>query len=207
MKATASLIAASFALGVTSPVGAAPSAQPGGCARHAPEAAMRSGVPIDLILRVMRAESGDNPRALSPKGAMGCMQIMPGTWRTVSAHYNLGSEPFDARRNMIGGAMYLAELISRYGMSGAIPAYNAGPGRYERYIAGTASLPAETIAYTARIRGSASVQIAMARPPRWQEASLFLQRSSPIETPPSNGERWDDDVPDNSNRLFPLPTH
>lgn len=206
MKAAASLITASFALGVTSPVGAAPSAQPGSCARHAPEAAMRSGVPIDVILRVMRAESGDNPRALSPKGAMGCMQIMPGTWRSLSAHYNLGSDPLDARRNMIGGAMYLAELIARYGMSGAIPAYNAGPSRYERYIAGTASLPAETIAYTARIRGSTSVQIEIARPPRWQEASLFLQRSSPIETQQSNSGRPGEDVPDNATRLFPLPT-
>lgn len=207
MRAAASLITASLALGIAPPVGAAPSVNAGSCARHASEAAMRSGVPVDVILRVMRAESGDNPRALSPKGAMGCMQIMLGTWRTLSARYNLGSDPFDARRNMIGGAMYLAELIARYGVSGAIPAYNAGPGRYERYIAGIASLPAETVAYTARIRGNAGVQVAMARPRRWQEASLFLQRSSPIETPPSNGERWDDDVPDNSNRLFPLPTH
>lgn len=206
MRVAASLVTASLALAMTSPTGAAPDATEGSCARHAPEAAMRSGVPIDVILRVMRAESGGNPRALSPKGAMGCMQIMPGTWRTLSVRYNLGNDPFDARRNMIGGAMYLAELISRYGMSGAIPAYNAGPGRYERYISGTASLPAETIAYTARIRGSAGVQVAMTRPRRWQEASLFLQRSSPIEKPPSNGERWGDDVPDNSNRLFPLPT-
>lgn len=206
MRVVATLVCVSLALGITSPAGAAPGATAGSCARHAPEAAMRSGVPIDVILRVMRAESGGNPRALSPKGAMGCMQIMPDTWRTLSVRYNLGNDPFDARRNMIGGAMYLAELISRYGMSGAIPAYNAGPGRYERYISGTASLPAETIAYTERIRGSAGVQVAMTRPRRWQEASLFLQRSSPIEQPPSNGERWGDDVPDNSNQLFPLPT-
>lgn len=165
---------------------------------------MRSGAPIDLILRVMRAESGDNPRALSPKGAMGCMQIMPGTWRTLSARYNLGSDPMDARRNMIGGAMYLAELISRYGMSGAIPAYNAGPGRYERYIAGTASLPAETIAYTARISGSASVQVAMARPPRWQEASLFLTQSDDTALPRTGGREPHVTTPAKSDGLFPF---
>lgn len=145
-----------------------------GCAVHAAEAASRSGLTVDILMRVMMAESGGNPRAVSSKGAMGCMQIMPATWGDLSARYNLGADPFDARRNMIGGAMYLAELMARYGMAGAIAAYNAGPGRYERYTAGRATLPAETIAYAARIGTGATRMGAEPTPTRWQEAGLFL---------------------------------
>lgn len=158
-----------------------------GCAVHAPEAASRSGLAPDLLLRVMLAESGGDPRIVSPKGAMGCMQIMPATWAYLAARYHLGRGPFDARRNMIGGAMYLAELTARYGMPGALAAYNAGPGRYERYAAGAAALPAETIAYTARIGDSARAPVARTITVRWQEASLFLARSaqaSPSVAPP-----------------------
>lgn len=171
------------------------------CAIHVPEAASRSGLPADIILRVMMAESGGNSKIVSPKGAMGCMQIMPATWAYLSPRYNLGADPFSARSNMIAGAMYLAELVGRYGMPGALAAYNAGPGRYERYAAGTAALPAETIAYTARIGVGASVPIARTITARWQEASLFLARhaqSTPVDTPSRA-------APDErSNVLFPL---
>ncbi|WP_293977397.1 lytic transglycosylase domain-containing protein [Sphingomonas sp.] len=66
----------------SSPVGSRPAlhAPTNGCAFHAPEAANRSGLPVDVVLRVMMAESGGNPRIVSSKGAMGCMQIMPATW-------------------------------------------------------------------------------------------------------------------------------
>ena len=163
-------------LAAACPTGAQPAGRPmvTGCAVHAAEAASRSGLSVDIVMRVMMAESGGNPRIVSSKGAMGCMQIMPATWGDLSARYNLGADPFDARRNMIGGAMYLAELTARYGMAGAIAAYNAGPGRYERYAAGRATLPAETIAYAARIGTGVSAASAEAAPPRWQEASLFL---------------------------------
>ena len=62
------------------------------------EASARFGIPQAWIVRVMRAESGGNPRAVSLKGAMGCMQIMPATWATLSARYGLGADPFDARK-------------------------------------------------------------------------------------------------------------
>jgi len=163
-------------LAAACPTSAQPAGRPmiTGCAVHAAEAASRSGLSVDIVMRVMMAESGGNPRIVSSKGAMGCMQIMPATWGDLSARYNLGADPFDARRNMIGGAMYLAELTARYGMAGAIAAYNAGPGRYERYAAGRANLPAETIAYAARIGTGATPVGAVSTPPRWQEAGLFL---------------------------------
>jgi len=154
-----------------------------GCAVFAPEAAMRSGLPLDTILRVMRAESGGNPHAVSPKGAMGCMQIMPTTWATLSARYGLGSDPFDARMNMIGGARYLAELRTRFGIPGAYAAYNAGPNRYTRFAADGVPLPAETVAYAARL-GSAGAPIIKAdAQARWQEAALFVARPTSTTKP------------------------
>ena len=122
------------------------------------------------------------------------MQIMPATWGYLSPRYSLGADPFDARRNMIGGAMYLAELVARYGMPGALAAYNAGPGRYERYAAGTATLPAETIAYTARVGGGrrgrrfagARAQLA------GRKRGLFLARGAQpamAEAPPQDRTR------------------
>jgi soluble lytic murein transglycosylase-like protein len=174
------------------------------CARHVAEASNRSGLSADIVLRVMMAESGGNARIVSSKRAMGCMQIMPATWAYLTSRYQLGPDPFDARRNMIGGAMYLAELVARYGMPGALAAYNAGPGRYERYAAGTATLPAETITYTARIGASARVTVGRTTMPRWQEASLFLARSIPALPSVAQSPAATKEGRGNQINLFPL---
>lgn len=190
------LLAASFPVDAKAGLSTADNA----CARYAPEAASRSGLSTDIMLRVMMAESGGNPRTVSVKGAMGCMQIMPATWSYLTSRYSLGTDPFDPRRNMIAGAMYLAELAARYGMAGAVAAYNAGPGRYERYAAGAATLPAETVAYTARIGAAATVPISGPITARWQEASLFLARDShggAADTTQRDERRGD--------ALFPIP--
>jgi hypothetical protein len=146
------------------------------CDVYVPEAARRSGLSEDVVMRVLRAESGGKSRIVSVKGAIGCMQIMPATWAYLTARYNLGADPFDARMNMIGGTMYLAELAGRYGWPGALAAYNAGPGRYQRYVQGGVPLPAETIAYTARLGRNAESPPVAASAPRWQEARLFMTR-------------------------------
>ena len=147
------------------------------CRAHAPEAAVRSGLTVDVIIRVMRAESGGSASIVSLKGAIGCMQIMPATWNYLSRRYGLGNDPYAARMNMIGGAMYLAELARRFGWPGAFAAYNAGPARYIRYAANGVPLPAETVAYAARLGGGAAPAIAAITRPRWQEARLFLDRA------------------------------
>ena len=95
---------------------------------------------------VRQAESAGNPRAVSSAGAMGLMQIMPGTWAELRIRHRLGRDPFDPRDNILAGTAYLAELHQRYGSPGFLAAYNAGPGRYEEYLAGR-PLPAETRAY------------------------------------------------------------
>ena len=75
----------------------------------------------------MRVESLGDPLALSPKGAMGLMQIMPDTWSELRSRYGLGADPYDPHDNIIAGAAYLRELHDRYGERGFLAAYNAGP--------------------------------------------------------------------------------
>lgn len=152
------------------------------CRVHASEAAVRSGLAVDVILRVMQAESAGKPGVLSIKGAMGCMQIMPATWTYLSGRFGLGSNPYDARMNMIGGAMYLSELAHRFGWPGAYAAYNAGPGRYSRFAANGVPLPPETVAYATRLGGAAAPANAAIERSRWQEARLFLVRSKAAES-------------------------
>lgn len=194
----------------------AQSASPRGasaCTVHGPEAARRSGLPAEIILHVMRAESAGNPRAVSHKGAMGCMQIMPGTWVYLTRRYGLGSDPWDPRMNMIAGALYLAEMVARFGLPGAYSAYNAGPGRYQRHIANGVPLPRETIAYTARVTGAAPPPGAVQAAPRWQDASLFMARADmPRPVPARVGNDGDrtttspSDAPAHTRSgLFPLP--
>jgi len=184
------------------------------CAEHAPEAALRSRLSLDVVLRVMRVESAGRRSAVSHKGAMGCMQIMPGTWAYLTRRYALGPDPFAPRMNMIGGALYLAELAARYGFPGAYSAYNAGPGRYERHVARGVPLPRETVAYTARMTGRAQArEIGTTREglpsaPRWQEAGLFLTPPAPRSVEGQRADRPVQDAPAETRQpppgLFPL---
>jgi membrane-bound lytic murein transglycosylase MltF len=100
----------------------------------------------DLINSVIHAESGFNPRAVSPKGAQGLMQLMPQTASRLGV-----VDSFDPGANVEGGTRYLRELLERYNFDliKALAAYNAGPQRVEQYH----GVPPyyETQAYVARI--------------------------------------------------------
>ena len=113
------------------------------------EASQRFGLPERLLRAVMTAESDGIVRAVSSKGAMGLMQIMPDTWIELSARYRLGNDPFDPRDNILAGTAYLRELHDQYGSPGFLAAYNAGPGRYEEYLVDGRPLPPETRNYVA----------------------------------------------------------
>ncbi|MGQ3141137.1 lytic transglycosylase domain-containing protein [Rhizobium oryzihabitans] len=148
------------------------------------EAAQRFGVPEAWIRAVMRVESAGDVRAISSAGAMGLMQVMPATWVDLRIRHRLGSNPYDPRDNILAGAAYLREMHDRYGSPGFLAAYNAGPGRYEEYLAGR-PLPAETRAYVATLAPlvgggelTSPVTVAAADPLAWTRAPLFVVQSA-----------------------------
>jgi len=95
-------------------------------------AARKFALPESFVQSVMKAESGFNPAAVSPKGATGLMQLMPDTAK------KLGVDPKNPQQNAEGGAQYLRDLLALYENRPdqvllALAAYNAGPGAVERY--------------------------------------------------------------------------
>jgi soluble lytic murein transglycosylase-like protein len=170
------------------------------------EAAQRFGLPENWIYAVMRTESAGRIGAVSSAGAMGLMQLMPGTWARQRARFGLGSDPFDPRDNILAGTSYLREMYDSYGATGMLAAYNAGPGRYEDWRDRGRPLPAETRNYIARIApmlqsANAPTVVASASPvrpvrPSWTQSQLFAARS----------ER-DDDASGSSAATAPSQSH
>jgi hypothetical protein len=115
------------------------------------EASRRFGVPESWIRSVMRVESAGDVDAVSRAGAMGLMQVMPTTYAELRARHGLGADPFAVRDNILAGTAYLREMFDRYGATGMLAAYNAGPGRWEEHVARGRPLPGETIGYLARL--------------------------------------------------------
>jgi soluble lytic murein transglycosylase-like protein len=114
-------------------------------AELADAAALKYGLPVELVRSVMAAESAGRPDAVSHKGAIGLMQLMPDTAR------ELGVNPYDPIQNVDGGTRYLRDMLLRFDgrLWHALAAYNAGPGAVEKYNA----IPPyrETIQYVNRI--------------------------------------------------------
>ncbi|MES2136915.1 MAG: lytic transglycosylase domain-containing protein [Pseudomonadota bacterium] len=126
---------------------------------HIAEASARFALPPDWIRRVMRAESDgqtilDGRPIVSSAGAMGLMQLMPGTWRDMRALLGLGFDPHDPRDNILAGAAYLRLMYDRFGYPGLFAAYNAGPARYGAALSGARRFPAETRAYVSKVAGA-----------------------------------------------------
>ena len=183
------LAAALFGNAPASGQAAAEQAQPRtvDIAAHVAEASQRFGIPVQWIYAVMRTESAGRIGAISSAGAVGLMQLMPGTWARQRARFGLGPDPFDPRDNIIAGASYLRELYDSYGIPGFLAAYNAGGGRYEDWRDRGRPLPAETRAYVAKIApmlqaGGAATVVASASPVQpvrlsWTQGQLFAVRA------------------------------
>ena len=145
-------------------------------ARFAPlieGAAKRYGVPVELICGVMLQESGGNPRAVSPAGAQGLMQLMPGTAKRFGV-----ANSFDPVQAIDGGTRYLRFLLDRFGgrLDLAIAGYNAGEGNVEKH--GNKIPPfRETQAYVPNVLGYTQSMI-----------DIFASRMSPLQMP-SNARR------------------
>ncbi len=122
----------------------------GSCGRHRDRqlarAAKQHGVPVALVRSVAHVESRGASHSVSHAGAMGVMQLMPGTARQLGV-----ADPFDAAANIDGGVRYLAWLWRRYDgdVHRVVAAYNAGPGRIPKR--GGYAMPHETRRYVARV--------------------------------------------------------
>ncbi len=139
-------------------------------------------IDADLIDSVIRAESGFNPKARSPKGAQGLMQLMPGTAQKLGVQ-----DALDAQANVEGGTRYLRELLALYDndLVKALAAYNAGPQRVDQYH----GVPPyhETRAYVAKVirdfnRKKQAVRTQSKKPPARKAAA----ESSPAKASPTS---------------------
>jgi hypothetical protein len=139
------------------------------------EASRRFHIPAQWVRAVMRAESHGEACAVSVKGAVGLMQIMPATYEELRFKHALGPDPFNPGDNILAGAAYLSEMFERYGEGGFLAAYNAGPHRYEDYLHGR-PLPAETVDYVAEIAS----KLGLKRLPATEISALHGISKSPI---------------------------
>lgn len=139
-------------------------------------AARRYHVDPAVVKSIIRAESAFLPTAVSPKGAVGLMQLMPGTAQ------QFGADPTVPEQNIAAGTQYLSLLLQRYArkrdsLRRAIAAYNAGPGAVERYR----GIPPfrETRTYVTRVLRFYRQYQAEGRPVLVKQASLRLRRYRP----------------------------
>ncbi len=168
---------------------AATPARADGVARWRPmieDASSRFGMPARWIERAMRAESGGytmwKGRPIrSRAGAMGLMQLMPATWDEMRARLGLGTNPDDPRDNILAGTFYLRMMYDRFGYPGLFGAYNAGPGAYAAYLAGTRRLPGETVAYLGSVAGP--IPFVSPADPALPPPALFVVRRTGISDP------------------------
>ena len=114
------------------PVSAPPAATAKTAREHLRDAAIRTGLPPEILLSIAKIESAFQTNALSPKGAIGVMQLMPGTARALNVN------PHDTGENIDGGARLLRDLLLQYEqypdqVYRALSAYNAGPGAVQKY--------------------------------------------------------------------------
>ena len=168
------------------------------------EASHRFGIPQHWLRAVMEVESAGNPHAVSHAGAMGLMQIMPGTWAELRAAYGFGDNPFDPRDNILAGTAYLRQMYDRFESPGFLAAYNAGPARYQEHLDTGRDLPRETRNYLAilapLIGDGTNVAQAVSRPRRtqdWRDAPLFVATAEDGQTPGDDTQRIASDASQN----------
>lgn len=149
------------------------------------EASTRFDVPMLWIRSVMHVESGgkqyiNGELTTSPVGAMGLMQVMPGTYDELRQRYNLGSDPYNPYNNIMAGTAYMREMYDVYGSPGFLAAYNAGPYRLDDYLANNRPLPDETRRYVAMI----GPEIEGVEPGHRSPAEQYAMNALPIDIPP-----------------------
>ncbi|MDW2811471.1 lytic transglycosylase domain-containing protein, partial [Acinetobacter baumannii] len=140
--------------GSSAGVGGAPAGAPANIQQLISRVSKEQGVPENILYAVMRQESGYNPRAVSPVGAQGLMQLMPSTAASLGLK---GNDVWDPYKNLTAGAKYLKQMYTKFGsLAKGLAAYNAGPGRLQEALAKGGDnwslyLPSETRNYVASI--------------------------------------------------------
>jgi hypothetical protein len=162
------------------------------------EAAYRFHVPERWIREVMAQESGgrlyddDGLLIISPAGAMGLMQVMPQTYDLLQQRYQLDSDPYEPRNNIMAGAAYIREMYDRYGAPGFLAAYNAGPNRLDAYLSDGTPLPDETVSYVAsiapRLGYSASSPLAVDRDRAYGGGGMIGSNTDAAASAPADKE-------------------
>ncbi len=144
------------------------------------DASRRFDVPERWVREVMRQESGGRVSATSPVGAMGLMQVMPGTYAELRARYGLGDDPYHPYDSIMAGTAYIREMYDLYGSPAFLAAYNAGPRRLEDYLWSSRGLPGETRNYVSRI----GPNIMGHHPNRRAAPEIYAAAEIPLHIPP-----------------------
>lgn len=112
-------------------------------------AAKQHNVDPDLVRSVIKVESNFDQNRVSPRGAVGVMQLMPRTAKGLNVN------PYDINQNIYGGVQYLSQLINKYNgdYKSALAAYNAGPGNFEKSGRNISRLSRETREYVPKVMG------------------------------------------------------
>ena len=194
---TAALLAAAAPASATSPPFAPLQASSGSDVGSAISAAsLRFGVPASWVRAVIRVESRGNALAVSPKGAIGLMQLTPATYDELRQRLGLGADPYAVRDNVMAGTAYLRDMLDRYGVVGMMGAYNAGPARWAQHLAGARPLPQETVGYIAALApllatalASGAVPAALQRPKTPAEAPIFVSATGTQTANPVTSDR------------------
>jgi len=158
-------------------------------------ASKRFGVPVEWIRAVMARESAGlttlhGAPIVSSAGALGLMQLMPGTWSDMRVKFGFGPDPFDPHDNIFAGTAYLREMFNRYGYPNLFAAYQAGPRGLDEVLAGLKPLRETTRTYLESIVRDAEISPVASekRPstiPKTDSNSLFFVRAGD-EKPASN---------------------
>ncbi|MEI7712562.1 MAG: lytic transglycosylase domain-containing protein [Rhodospirillales bacterium] len=149
------------------------------------EASARFDVPEPWIRALMRVESGgkeyvNGKLVTSSAGAMGLMQVMPGTYQELRQRHNLGDDAYEPHDNIMAGVAYMREMYDIYGAPGFLAAYNAGPARLDDYLSNNRPLPDETRRYVAMIGPHLQNGSPKVRSP----AEAYAMNDLPIRIPP-----------------------
>ena len=157
-------------------------------------AAAHFDIPAMWIRQVMRVESGGHEYSggqliVSSAGAMGLMQLEPGTYQEMAERYGLGNDPFNPYDNIMAGTAYIHEMYQIYGSPGFLAAYNAGPGRLDSFMNNNEPLPDETVNYVAMIapnidgyypqRRSVADELALNTEPMGEDGGILPNGFSP----------------------------